>query len=104
MVEAILNPKGDVMWFSQNKPIGKLINTQLEVLDKDLFQAERLVAVYDDSDNQAQYKAWFPKGCPDLTKSYIIAILSGTLESDKKKYEEERKEVRRLIRLFQKEA
>ena len=104
MVEAVLNSKGDVMWISQNKVIGKLIDTQLEVLDKDLFQAERLCAVYDDSDNQAQYKAWIPKGCPDLTKSYIIAILSGTLEKDKKKYEEERKEVRRLIRLFQKEA
>ena len=102
MVEAILNPKGDVMWFSQNRPIGKLVNTQLEILDKDLFQAERLIAVYDDSDNQAQYKAWFPMNAPDLTKSYIRAILNCTLEEDKKKYEEERKEVRRLIRLFHK--
>ena len=103
MVEAILNSKGDVMWISQNKVIGKLVNHQLEVLDKDLFQAERLTAVYDDSDNQAQYKAWFPKDCPSLSESYIKSILNGTLEADKKRYEEERKEVRRLIRLFQKE-
>ena len=104
MVEAVLNSKGDVMWISQNRIIGKLVNAQLEVLDKDLFQAERLCAVYDDSDNQAQYKAWFPDNSPDLTKSYIRSILNYTLEEDKKKYEEERKEVRRLIRLFQKEA
>jgi len=104
MVEAVLNSKGDVIWFSQNRPIGKLVNTQLEILDKDLFQAERLVAVYDDSDNQVQYKAWFPKDCPSLSEAYIRSIIHGTLEEDKKKYEEERKEVRRLIRLFQKEA
>lgn len=104
MVEAILNSKGDIMWISQNKIIGKLVNTQLEVLDKDLFQAERLCAVYDDSDGQCQYKAWFPANCPSLSEAYIRSIIHGTLEADKKRYEEERKEVRRLIRLFQKEA
>lgn len=97
MVETLILDN-NVVWKHNGKVIGRLVNFDLQIEDKEVFEAERLIASYDETDSQEVYKAWFPKRINNSSiKSAIMDIINGSYAKKKADHEILIKRLRKIV-------
>lgn len=95
---------GKIIWTVNGKEIASLLNGHLCILDQVEFDAQRKMAVYDDSYNQDTWRSWFPKDVngisnPHLTNT-IVDILNGVYEEKKRRDAKDREDFVKLVESY----